>query len=197
MDGFQLCEKLKTDERTSHIPIILLTAKAASENKIEGYETGADDYIKKPFDTKELQVRIKNLINQRNQLRKHFQKEGIFNLEETEIKSVDKVFLEKAVKIIKENISDTSFGVEGFASNLAISRAALHKKLVALVGEPPSELIKRIRLSQAGNLLKNKTGNISEIALEIGFSNPAYFAECFKKQFGLTPSQYQRNISKN
>jgi len=195
MDGFRLCEKLKTDERTSHIPIILLTAKATSENKIEGYETGADDYIMKPFDAKELQVRIKNLINQRKQLQKHFQKEGIFNLENKKIISVDKKFLEKVIKIINENISDTSFGVELFASNLAISRAALHKKLVALIGESPSELIKRIRLSKAGILLKNKSGNISEIALEVGFNNPAYFSECFKKQFGDTPSQYQRNFT--
>jgi signal transduction histidine kinase/DNA-binding response OmpR family regulator len=197
MDGFELCEKLKTDERTSHIPIILLTAKATSENKIEGYETGADDYIMKPFDAKELLARIKNLINQRKQLRKHFQKEGIFNLENKKIISVDKKFLEKAVKVINENISDTSFGVELFASNLAISRAALHKKLIALIGEPPSELIKRIRLSKAGILLKNKTGNISEIALEVGFNNPAYFSECFKKQFGSTPSQYQRNFKQS
>ena len=197
MDGFQLCVKLKTDERTSHIPIILLTAKATSENKIEGYETGADDYIMKPFDTKELRVRVKNLIDQRKQLRKHFKKEGIFNLENKKIKSVDKRFLEKATKIIHDHISDTSFGVELFASELAISRAALHKKLVALIGEPPSELIKRIRLSKAGILLKNNTGNISEIALEVGFNNPAYFAECFKKQFGETPSQYQKKLTQN
>jgi YesN/AraC family two-component response regulator len=195
MDGFQLCEKLKTDERTSHIPVILLTAKATSENKIEGYETGADDYIMKPFDAKELQARIKNLINQRKQLQKHFQKEGIFNLDNKKIISVDKKFLEKAYKIINEHISDTSFGVELFASELAISRAALHKKLVALIGEPPSELIKRIRLSKAGILLKNKTGNISEIALEVGFNNPAYFSECFKKQFGETPTQYHRKFA--
>jgi signal transduction histidine kinase/ligand-binding sensor domain-containing protein/AraC-like DNA-binding protein len=197
MDGFQLCEKLKTDERTSHIPLILLTAKATSDDKIEGYETGADDYIMKPFDAKELQVRIKNLIDQRKQLRKHFQKEGIFNLENKKIISVDKKFLEKANKIINEHISDTSFGVELFASILAMSRAALHKKLIALIGEPPSELIKRIRLSKAGILLKNNTGNISEIALDVGFNNPAYFSECFKKQFGDTPSQYQRKFTKN
>jgi signal transduction histidine kinase/ligand-binding sensor domain-containing protein/AraC-like DNA-binding protein len=196
MDGFELCKKLKTDERTSHIPVILLTAKATSENKIEGYETGADDYIMKPFDAKELQVRIKNLINQRKKLREHFRKEKIFNLENKKIISVDKKFLEKAVKIINEHISDPLFGVELFAGSLGISRAALHKKLVALVGEPPSELIKRIRLSKAGILLKNKSGNISEIALEVGFNNPSYFSESFKKQFGETPSQYHKKFSR-
>jgi len=195
MDGFQLCEKLKTDERTSHIPVILLTAKATSKDKIEGYETGADDYIMKPFDAKELKVRIKNLIDQRKKLREHFLKEGIFNLDNKNIISIDKKFLEKAVKIINEHLSDSLFGVESFASELAIGRTSLHKKVIALVGEPPGELIKRIRLSKAGILLKNKTGNISEIALEVGFNNPAYFSECFKKQFGVTPSQYQRNFT--
>jgi signal transduction histidine kinase/CheY-like chemotaxis protein len=190
MDGFQFCAKIKTDERTSHIPIILLTAKASGESKIEGLETGADDYIMKPFDAKELKVRIKNLIDQRKKLREHFLEEGIFNLDNNNITSVDKKFLEKAVKIINEHLSDSLFGVESFASELAIGRTSLHKKVVALVGEPPGELIKRIRLSKAGILLKNKTGNISEIALEVGFNNPAYFSECFKKQFGVTPSQY-------
>jgi CheY-like chemotaxis protein/anti-sigma regulatory factor (Ser/Thr protein kinase) len=190
MDGFELCEKLKTDERTSHIPIILLTAKATSQDKIEGYETGADDYIMKPFDAIELKVRIKNLIDQRKKLREHFLQEGIFNLDNKNIISVDKKFLEKAVKIINEHLSDSLFGVESFASELAVGRTSLHKKIVALVGEPPGELIKRIRLSKAGILLKSKTGNISEIALEVGFNNPAYFSECFKKQFGVTPSQY-------
>jgi signal transduction histidine kinase/AraC-like DNA-binding protein len=195
MDGFELCERLKTDERTSHIPVILLTAKATSKDKIEGYETGADDYIMKPFDAKELKVRIKNLIDQRKKLRDHFLKEGIFNLDNKNIISIDKKFLEKVVKIINEHLSDSLFGVESFASELAIGRTSLHKKVVALVGEPPGELIKRIRLSKAGMLLKNKTGNISEIALEVGFNNPAYFSECFKKQFGVTPSQYQRNFT--
>jgi AraC-like DNA-binding protein len=98
--------------------------------------------------------------------------------------------IKKAVKIINEHLSDSLFGVESFASELAVGRTSLHKKIVALVGEPPGELIKRIRLSKAGILLKSKTGNISEIALEVGFNNPAYFSECFKKQFGVTPSQY-------
>jgi CheY-like chemotaxis protein/two-component sensor histidine kinase len=195
MDGFQFCAKIKTDERTSHIPVILLTAKASGESKIEGLETGADDYIMKPFDAKELKVRIKNLIDQRKKLREHFLQEGIFNLDNKNIISVDKKFLEKAVKIINEHLSDSLFGVESFASKIALSRVTLHKKLIALIGEPPGNLIKRIRLSKAAKLIENKTGNISEIALEVGFNNPAYFSECFKKQFGVTPSQYQSNFT--
>ena len=138
MDGFQFCAKIKTDERTSHIPVILLTAKASGESKIEGLETGADDYIMKPFDAKELKVRIKNLIDQRKKLREHFLKEGIFNLDNKNLISTDKKFLEKAVKIINQHLSDSLFGVESFASELAIGRTTLHKKVVALVGEAPA-----------------------------------------------------------
>ena len=195
MDGFELCEKLKTDERTSHIPIILLTAKATNQDKIEGYETGADDYIMKPFNIKVLCVRVKNLIDQRKKLRKHFQQEGIFNLDNKNITSVDRKFLERAVKIINEHLSDLSFGVESFASELCIGRTSLSKKITSLVGEPPGDFIKRIRLSTASSLLNHNAGNISEVALSVGFSNPAYFAECFKKQFGITPSKYQNNLT--
>ena len=195
MDGFELCEKLKTDERTSHIPVILLTAKATSKDKITGYETGADDYIMKPFDVKVLQVRVKNLIDQRKKLREHFLQEGIFNLDNKNITSVDRKFLERAVKIINENLSDMSFGVETFAGELSIGRTTLYKKLIAMVGESPGDFIKRIRLSKANNLLKINAGNISEIALEVGFDNPAYFSECFKKQFGITPSKFQSTFT--
>ncbi|MEJ2617545.1 MAG: DNA-binding response regulator, partial [Ignavibacteriaceae bacterium] len=197
MDGIELCGKLKTDERTSHIPVILLTAKATSKDKITGYETGADDYIIKPFDVKELRVRIKNLINQRKKLQKHFQQEGKFNLDDKNITSVDKKFLERAVKIINEHLSDISFGVESFAGELSIGRTTLYRKLIAMVGESPGDFIKRIRLSKAGSLLNHKAGNIAEIALEVGFNNPSYFSECFKKQFGITPSKYQDNFTDN
>jgi signal transduction histidine kinase/DNA-binding response OmpR family regulator len=192
MDGFKLCDKLKTDERTSHIPIILLTAKASSQDKIEGLETGADDYVMKPFDTKELKARIKNLIEQRKRIHEHFRKHGLFEIEEKDVTPVDKKFLEKIVTVINEHLSDTSFGVELLAEKMSVSRSLLLKKIEALVGESPNELIKRTRLNKAAKLIENKFGNISEIALEVGFNNPSYFAECFKKQFGCSPSQYFR-----
>ena len=195
MDGFKLCEKLKTDERTSHIPIILLTAKAAKEDKLEGFETGADDYIMKPFEPDELRARIKNLIEQRKRLHKHFQSRGMFELNHTEITSIDKKFLNKAFELLHQNISDTSFNVEAFSEKMGMSRSVLHKKIVALAGEPPVEFIRRIRLNYAMELIEKKFGNLSEIALEAGFNNPAYFSECFKKQFGVTPSQYQQKIA--
>jgi signal transduction histidine kinase/ligand-binding sensor domain-containing protein/DNA-binding response OmpR family regulator len=190
MDGFELCRRIKTDERTSHIPVIILTAKAAGSDKMEGLETGADDYILKPFEHEELKTRIRNLIEQRHRIHEHFRKKGILELDEVEITPVDRKFLEKVFHIIEENIPNTSFSVESLAEMGAVSRAFLHKKVVSLTGEPPVELIRRMRLTRAAEMLEKKGGNISEIALEVGFSNPAYFSECFKKQFGVSPSKY-------
>jgi DNA-binding response OmpR family regulator/anti-sigma regulatory factor (Ser/Thr protein kinase) len=192
MDGFKLCEKLKTDERTSHIPVILLTAKASKEDKLEGYETGADEYLMKPFEPDELRTRIRNLIEQRKRLHEHFRKQGVFELNQTRITSVDKKFLQKAFERITDHISDSSFSVELLVEELAISRSVLHRKILSLTGETPGELIRRIRLKKAADLIKQRFGNLSEIALEVGFSNPAHFSESFKKQFGVTPSQYQQ-----
>jgi YesN/AraC family two-component response regulator len=193
MDGFQLCEKLKTDSRTSHIPVIMLTAKATMKDKISGLEIGADDYIMKPFEAEELKARIKNLLEQRKRLHEHFRKYGLAEIEEMNVTSVDQKFLQKAIEIIGKHISDTSFGVEVLADNMAVSRSLLLKKIEALLGEPPSELIKRTRLNKAAKLIEGKSGNISEIALEVGFNNPSYFTECFRKQFGVAPSQYQHS----
>lgn len=190
MDGFELCEKLKTDERTSHIPVILLTAKAGCENKIKGFETGADAYITKPFEPEELKARIRNLIEQRKRIHCHFQKNGFLGLDDSTLISIDKKFLQKVLHIITENISNTSFSVESLAEQSTVSRSVLHKKIVSLIGEPPVELIRRIRLMKAAEMITKNCGNISEIALDVGFTNPAYFSECFKKQFGVSPSHY-------
>jgi len=194
MDGFEMCDKIKKDERTSHIPIIMLTAKATSKDKIEGYETGADDYIMKPFEATELQVRIKNLIDQRRKLREHFRKEGLFEIGDKIITSIDKRFLSRAIEIIHSHISDTTFSVDIFSDEIGMSRSQLLRKLTALVGESPSDLIRRIRLSKAAKLIEEKFGNISEIAIEVGFSNPANFSRSFGRQFGVSPSEYEKRI---
>jgi DNA-binding response OmpR family regulator len=196
MNGFELCKKIKTDESTSHIPLILLTAKATDKDKTAGYETGADDYIMKPFDAGILKVRIKNLIDQRKKLREQFRKEGLIGLENKEITSLDKRFLQNVLQIINNHLSDTSFAVEILANEVSISRRNLERKLAALTGESPTEVIKRVRLTKASNLLEKKSGNISEIALEVGFNNPAYFSKCFREQFGITPFEYIHNHSK-
>ncbi len=197
MDGFKLCNKLKTDERTSHIPIILLTAKAASSDKLEGFETGADDYIMKPFDTKELKSRIKNLIEQRKRIHEHFRKHGLFEIKEKNITSVDQKFLQNVFDIITQHVSNSSFSVDLLVKNLSLSRSVVHRKILSLVGETPGELIRSIRIKTAAKLIEKKFGNLSEIALEAGFNNPAYFSECFKKQYGMTPSQYQQKFAIN
>ena len=190
VDGFQLCRQLKTDLRTSHIPVIMLTAKATVQDKISGLETGADDYIMKPFEAEELQARIKNLLEQRKRLHEHFNKYGFVDTERKNITSADQKFLTKVFNIIDEYIPDTSFGVEVLAEKIAVSHSLLYKKINSLTGTSAVELIKKLRLNKAAELIESNTGNISEIALEVGFNNPSHFAECFHKQFGVAPSQY-------
>ena len=150
----------------------------------------------KPFESQELKARIKNLLEQRKRIQEHFQKYEIV-LDENNLTSIDQKFLKSVLEVINQNITDENFSVEILAENLAISRSLLHKKLTALTGESPNELIKRIRLNKAAKLIEYKSGNISEIALQVGFSNPSYFAECFYKQFGFKPSQYHNNTNKH
>ena len=165
--------------------------------KIEGYDIGADEYIMKPFQPDELRARIKNLIEQRKRLHEHFRMKGILDTEQSKITPVDKKFLQKVYEIIKKNVANSSFDIEALAKNLGVSRSVLHRKIVSLTGEAPGELIRQIRLKKAVELIEQKFGNLSEIALEVGFSNPAYFSEAFKKQYGMTPSQYELKSSKN
>jgi signal transduction histidine kinase/ligand-binding sensor domain-containing protein/DNA-binding NarL/FixJ family response regulator len=197
MDGFQLCRKLKSDERTSHIPVILLTARASTQDKIEGLETGADDYIMKPFEQDELRARIRNLLEQRKRIQDYFKKHGLFKINEKNITPIDQKFLQKLSDIIIIHIPDRSFNVDLLAGELALSRSVLHRKIISLTGETPGDLMRRIRLQKAVYLIKHQNfDNISEIALEVGFSNPAYFAKTFKKQYGLTPSEFQEEQKK-
>ncbi|MEJ2613522.1 MAG: ATP-binding protein [Ignavibacteriaceae bacterium] len=163
IDGIELCRLLKSDARTSHIPVILLTAKATLNDKLEGLETGADDYIMKPFEAQELKARIKNLLVQRKRIHEYFQRHGLFEVEDNLVTNVDKKFLQKVLELINENIENPGFNVDYFADNLAISRSLLHKKLIALIGESPGELIKRVRLNKAAKLIENKSGNVTEI----------------------------------
>jgi CheY-like chemotaxis protein len=191
MDGFALCDRLKTDERTSHIPVILLTAKAASQDKIKGFQTGADDYIMKPFEQAELRARLRNLLEQRMRLHEHFRKHGLFEIEVQKITPVDQKFLQNALSIITERMAEPGFGVETLAERMAVSHSLLLKKVEALTGEPPVDLIKRTRLNKAAKLIEGGFGNAFQVALEVGFSSPSYFTKCFRKQFGVNPSDYR------
>jgi CheY-like chemotaxis protein len=192
MDGVQLCSKLKTDERTSHIPVILLTAKAAMEDKLEGLETGADDFITKPFDPQELLVRIKSLIKQRAKLHEIYSKSIDAEFKPEDVgQSIDQQFLLKAKNILAKKITDPLFGVDAFAEAMALSRVQLHRKLKALINLSPGDYIRSIRLNQAAKLLKSKSGTVTEIAYQVGFNSLSWFAKCFHERFGVNPSEYQ------
>ena len=190
MDGIEMCEKIKTDERTSHIPVILLTAKADSESKLEGLETGADDYLTKPFDAKELLVRAKNLIEQRRKLRDRFMREAQFKPKDIAVTSTDENFLHRAIDIIENHMSDEKFGVDEFSREVAMSRMQLHRKLRALTGNTATGFIRTLRLKRAASLIDQGFGNVTEVAYEVGFNSLSYFSKSFKKQFGISPAQY-------
>ncbi|MBN1413742.1 MAG: response regulator [Bacteroidales bacterium] len=190
MDGMTLCKKLKSDVRTSHIPIILLTAKAETENIIEGLETGADDYITKPFNIQELIARSFNLIEQRKKLREKYTKMVELEPEKVIVKSADEKFLKRIVEIIEKNMGDFEFDVNNLFPEMNMSRMQLFRKVKALVNQSPGELIRSIRLKRAAQLLKQNYGNIAEIAYEVGFNNLSYFAKCFREKFGVLPSEF-------
>ncbi len=188
MDGYELCKKLKTDEKTSHIPVILLTAKAGDEDKLQGLETGADDYLIKPFNSKELVVRIRNLIELRRKLRQRFSESLVVKPRDIAVNSVDQIFLEKILAIIETHMGDEEFTVERLSEEMGMSHMQLHRKLKALTSQSASLFIRHQRLQRGMELLRNNAGNVSEIAYRVGFSSPAYFTKCFREQFGSLPS---------
>ncbi len=193
MDGNELVKILKNDEKTSHIPIILLTAKAGQGNKLEGLETGADDYLTKPFDIKELKVRIKNLISIRKKLQEKFSKIGNrIEVKGQKINSIDEKFMLRVGEIIEQHISEEEFDIEEFCSEVAMSRTQLHRKLKALTGKSASIYIRSVKLAKAKKMIENQLGNISEIAYSLGFSSPTYFTRCFKEEFGYPPREVNK-----
>lgn len=195
IDGIQLCQKLKSDECTSHIPVILLTAKASEESKIEGLEIGADDYVVKPFEIKELRVRIRNLINQRHQLRMRFNRQQGLKPHEIATTTIDEKFLCKALAIIEKKMSDPDFSVEEFAKEIALSRVQLHRKLRSLTGQSTSEFIRVVRLNRAAQLLKQNHESVTQIAYLVGFNSSSYFSRSFYKHFGVSPSDFVNSKS--
>lgn len=194
MDGVELCKKLKTDERTSHIPVIMLTAKASVENRIEGFETGADDYITKPFNMKEVLTRINNLIDQRRKLRERFSREVTLQPKDIAITSADEKFLNRTIEIIENNMGDGEFDVASLRDEVGLSHMQLFRKLKALTDQAPGDFIRTIRLKRAAQLMQQKFGNIAEITYEVGFNNLSYFAKCFRDMYGVSPSEYLKKI---
>ena len=192
MDGFTLCEKLKTDERTSHIPVILLTARSSDVSKLEGLETGADDYLIKPVNAKELLIRIKNLIEQRRRLRERFIRDVTLSPKDIAVTSADQRFLERAIEIVEKGMKEPEFSVEQFSKEVGMSTSQLYRKIHALTNQSPVEFIRTFRLKRAACLLKQNFGNVAEIAFEVGFNNLSYFAKCFRELFGKAPSEYSK-----
>ena len=188
-DGYQLCHSLKNNPKTSHIPIILLTAKAGQDNKMAGLTQGADSYLTKPFDERELLIRMRNLIEARQKVWAHFKAMDMFLVDDIEVASLDDRFLQDAFRVIKDNLDNEYFGVEDLVRALGFSRSQLHRKLKALLNKSANQLIVEIRLNEAHRMLKQKVGSVSEVAYSVGYSNLSYFTKSFKQQFGVLPSK--------
>lgn len=192
MDGVELCRQLKTDERTSHIPVVLLTARHSEEIKMSSYETGADDYITKPFSTSLLLSRMKNLIDQRRKLRALFGKENNFDPKIVTTNKIDSNFLEKLVQVVEKNIDNPKFDPVMLASDMCMSKMQLYRKVAALTNQTVYNYIRTIRLNKAAQLLLASDMQIAEIAISVGYLEPSNFTKCFTRQFNQTPSQFVR-----
>ena len=193
MDGYKLCELIKSNELTSHIPVILLTAKADRESKLAGLETGADDYLSKPFDADELKLIVRNRIEERLKLRERFSREVTLEPKQISITSLDEKFLTKVLAIIEDRMDDESFSIEDFSREAGYSKIHFYRKIKGLSGQSPSLFLRTIRLKRAADLLSKHSDNVSQIAYSVGFSSLSYFNKCFKEQFGVTPGQFSES----
>ena len=193
MDGLELCRNIKSNLETCHIPVILLTAKNTAEDRIECYNAGADGYISKPFELKILEARINNFIIYKKSKQEEFRTNVEVDIDSLETSSIDKDFLDKVVSVIESNMVKGDFDVVQLADALAVSKSTLYRKMKIATGLSPIEFIRNIRLKYGSQLLKNKSMSIAEVAYECGFSNPKYFATCFKEDFGVTPKEYQKS----
>ena len=191
MDGLEFTEQLKTHTATSHIPVIMLTAKNLEEQRAEGYEHGADSYITKPFHSKVLLARIENLLKQRNLLKNVFQGTQVAEqeIEESHLDDRDKQFVKQLHDIIQKNLSDSDFGVEDIGKEIGLSRVQLYRKVKAMTGSSVVDLIRKARLAKARRLLESRSMSVSEVAYEVGFSAPSYFTKCFKAEYGILPGE--------
>jgi len=195
MVGTELCAKIKENIKTSHIPVILLTSRSSLIYKIEGLESGADDYISKPFDLAEFKLRIKNILESKQRLKNKFSAEDNFTPSEITISSLDEQLLKKAFKIVEENISNEQFDIPFFCTELGVSRTMLFTKIKAWTNFTPNEFINEIRMKRAAQLLELNKLNISQISYKVGFNNPKYFSKCFQKKYGVTPTEYSNKFS--
>jgi ligand-binding sensor domain-containing protein/signal transduction histidine kinase/DNA-binding response OmpR family regulator len=193
MNGLDLCRNLKTDERTAHIPIILLTARASVVQQVDGLETGADSYVTKPFSVELLQLNVRNLLQSRRNMRRKFSQQINLQPQDVTVNIVDHNFIVKTIQCIEQRITDQSFGVQELAREIGMSQPILYKKIRAITDLSVNDFIKSIRLKKAALFLEEKVHNVSEIAYLVGFNDPKYFSREFKKQYGYTPKAYLGN----
>jgi signal transduction histidine kinase/ligand-binding sensor domain-containing protein/DNA-binding response OmpR family regulator len=196
MNGIELCKKIKNDPRTKQIPVVLLTADTGEEQQLLGIETGAADYMTKPFNFEILLSRLKNLLQQQQSLKQSFTKQVAINASEINVESEDEKFVKDALAIVEKNIANADFTVEELSRGLFMSRAAVYKRLFVLTGKTPTEFIRLVRLQRASQLLEKSKMTVAEVAYESGFNNPKYFSKYFKSQFGVLPSAYQAEAKK-
>jgi len=190
MNGIELCKKIKNDPRTAHIPVILLTAFSGQEQKLEGLNIGANDYVTKPFNFDLLVSRINNLIKQNQLLQQKFEKKVSVETSQTEIKSMDEKFMLKVVKAVEDNFSDPDFSVEILSKEMGMSRVHLYNKLSTITGKTPIEFIRYMRLQRSLQYLEKSQLSVSEVAYKVGFNSAKTFTKYFKAQFNMLPSAY-------
>lgn len=191
MDGYQLCETIKTDEKMCHIPVILLTAKSSEQDVLGGLETGADDYITKPFTPDILLAKIDNLLKSRDRLKKYYSQKVTLTSTDIEIEPHQEQFIRKAIEIIEQNLTNAQFTATVLAESLNMSQPTLYRRIKTFTGDNIATFIRSIRIKQAAQLLKSGNYSVGETALKVGFNDTAYFRKCFTHQFGVTPSKYK------
>jgi signal transduction histidine kinase/DNA-binding response OmpR family regulator len=190
VDGIQLSNILKSNEKVNHIPIVMLTARSDMEDKLAGLATGADDYLTKPFNASEIIMRVSNLVHQRKKIQEHFRNTlSNFSASPIRVESMDSAFIHKLRECVQKHLDDEKFSVIELGHELGLSRSQLYRKVLALTGYAPNEIIRNMRLERAKQLLEQRAGTVSEIAFLCGFSAPAYFIKCFREHFGITPGE--------
>lgn len=193
MSGFELCEAVKADPQTSHIPVVMLTARADSEDRVKGRGLGADDYLVKPFNSRELKLLVDNRLKLLHQIRERYSRQTSLTPPLADLTSVDRKFMSEVERVVSESLGEAGFGVAELADRVALSSRQLNRKISAITGQSPVVWIRKARLERAAQLLKAKTGNISEIAYDVGFESPAYFSKQFREHFGVSPSAYAKD----
>ncbi len=195
MDGYTLCRELKANERTSHIPVVLLTAKASEESEQQGFEMGAHYYVTKPFDPALLALRVHNILEDLRNYKQLVLESKSVNMEPkpVAISNADEAFMKKALQCVEENMSNSEFQVGDLSAELGMSKMQLYRKMKGLLGCSSNEFIRTLRLKKAAQYLKQGQLSVSEVTYEVGFNDLQYFRSCFKKQYGVNPSEYQND----